>query len=349
MKTVEWLGDRIRLIDQTRLPGALTFIDCETLDEVAEAISSLKVRGAPAIGITAAFGLALVATRSRAPDLPRWSEDLERAADVLRRTRPTAVDLSRALEVVLQATLQATDLVDGRRRVLEAINRLQEQDRLANHAIGRHGADLVPFGANVLTHCNTGALATIEHGTALGVIRTAHAQGKRIHVWVDETRPALQGARLTAWELLQDGIPHTVVADGMAGFLMRQRKVDLILVGADRIAANGDTVNKVGTYALAVLARAHRLPFYVVAATSTFDARVPNGDAIPIEERSPDEIRRIGNVQIAPADSPALNLAFDVTPGDLVSAIVTERGVIRPPYDLRRSDALAVTTSRGDQ
>lgn len=336
MKTVEWLGDRIRLIDQTRLPEALTFTDCETLDEVAEAIVSLKVRGAPAIGITAGFGLALVAARSGASDLASWSRDLERAADVLRRTRPTAVNLSLAVDVVLEAARQATDLADGQRRALEAANRLQEQDRLANHAMGRYGAELIPFGANILTHCNTGELATVEHGTALGVIRTADAQGKRIHVWVDETRPALQGARLTAWELLQDGIPHTVVADGAAGFLMRRRKVDLILVGADRIAANGDTVNKVGTYALAVLARAHGLPFYVVAATSTLDVQVPNGDAIPIEERNPDEIRRIGSVQIAPAGSPALNLAFDVTPGDLITAIVTEKGVIRPPYDLHQ-------------
>jgi len=328
MKTVEWLGDRVRVIDQTRLPDALSFTDCQTLEDVAEAIVSLQVRGAPAIGITAGFGLALTAARSRAPDLASWAHDLEQAGEVLRGTRPTAINLSRAVDVVLNAIRHATDIPDGQRRALEAAIQLQDQERLANLAMGEYGAELIPSRANVLTHCNTGELATVEHGTALGVIRTAHSRGMGIHVWVDETRPALQGARLTAWELLNAGIPHTIIADSLAGFLMRRGQVDVILVGADRVAANGDTANKVGTYGLAVLARAHGLPFYVVAPTSTLDLRIPNGEAIPIEERSPDEIRRIRDVQLAPANSPALNLAFDVTPNALITAIVTERGVV---------------------
>ena len=337
MKTVEWLGDRVRVIDQTRLPDSLSFVDCQTLEDVAQAIVSLRVRGAPAIGIAAGFGLVLAAERSQAPDLASWVRELEHAGDILRCTRPTAINLSHVVDVVLNTIRHATDRSEGQRRALEAVIELQDQERRANLAMGRYGAELVPSRANILTHCNTGELATVEHGTALGVIRTAHSRGKEIHVWVDETRPALQGARLTAWELLNAGIPHTVIADSLAGFLMHRGQVDLVFVGADRVAANGDTANKVGTYGLAVLARAHGLPFYVVAPTSTLDSRIPNGDAIPIEERSPEEIRRISDVQLAPANSPALNLAFDVTPNSLITAIVTEKGVVRPPYHFRDS------------
>ncbi len=207
--------------------------------------------------------------------------------------------------------------------------------------MGKLGAELIPAKANVLTHCNTGSLATVDYGTALGIIRAAYGQGKEIHVWVDETRPALQGARLTAWELLACGIPHTVIADGAAGFLMKRGQVDVVIVGADRVAANGDVANKVGTYALAILARAHQIPFYVAAPTSTIDLGISNGSEIPIEERHPDEIRRIGSTQIAPKESPALNLAFDVTPNELIAAIVTEVGIARPPY---RTSLVELTT-----
>src|SRR5579884_4081551 len=332
MKSVEWLGDRVRLIDQTQLPARLTYVDCRTPEDVVEAIVALRVRGAPAIGVAAGYGLVLAGQQSRAADLEGWRRDLDQAVDLLRRTRPTAVNLARALEVVRAATSTATDIEDAKQRALEAAHAISDEDRRANRRMGDLGADLIPSPANVLTHCNTGSLATVDFGTALGVIRTAHRRGKTIHVWVDETRPALQGARLTAWELLMEGIRHTVIADGAAGFLMKRGLVDVVLVGADRIAANGDVANKIGTYSLAVLAHAHRIPFYVVAPTSTIDASIPDGSAIPLEERRPEEIRIIGGVLIAPEDSPALNLAFDVTPNELISAIVTEAGIARPPY-----------------
>ncbi len=335
MKAIEWLDDRLRLIDQTTLPSGLASIECRAPEDVAEAIVNMRVRGAPAIGIAAGYGMALAAARSGAKDVPDLMRDLNAAAQMLRRTRPTAVQLFWATDEALKAAREAADVIDATRRVLDAAHRLRERERRANLALARHGAELIPIVANILTHCNTGELATAGYGTALGIVRTAHAQGKRIHVWVDETRPALQGARLAAWELLKEGIPHTVIVDSAAASLMRRGKVDVVVVGADRIAANGDTANKVGTYGLAVIARAHGVPFYVAAPTSTIDPRLPNGDAIPIEERSPDEIRRIGNMRIAPDGSPALNLAFDVTPHDLISAIVTELGVIRSPYDHR--------------
>jgi methylthioribose-1-phosphate isomerase len=333
MKTVEWVEGRVRLIDQTRLPNELIYIDCRTPEDVAEAIVSLRVRGAPAIGVAAGYGLVLAGHGSSATDLPDWWRDVDRAADLLRRTRPTAVNLARALDVIREAAASATSVAEGKRRSLEAAHGISEEDQLANRRMGRSGADLIPETANVLTHCNTGGLATVEYGTALGVVRAAHAQGKAIHVWVDETRPALQGARLTAWELLTDGIPHTVIVDSAAAFLMQRGQVDVVIVGADRVAANGDVANKIGTYSLAVLARAHRIPFYVVAPTSTIDLTIADGRQIPIEERNPDEIKRMGDRLIAPARSPALNLAFDVTPHDLITAIVTESGVARSPYD----------------
>lgn len=332
MKSVEWLGDRVRIIDQTQLPTHLIYVDCWTPEDVAEAIVALRVRGAPAIGVAAGYGLVLAGQHSRAVDLGSWWGDLDRAVDLLRRTRPTAVNLARALDFVRAATNLATDVEDAKRRALEAAHAICEEDRQANRRMGDIGADLIPSPANVLTHCNTGSLATVDFGTALGVIRTAHRRGKTIHVWVDETRPALQGARLTAWELLMEGIRHTVIADGAAGFLMKRGLVDVVLVGADRVAVNGDVANKVGTYSLAVLARAHGIPFYVVAPTSTIDVSIPDGSAIPLEERRPEEIRVLGGTLIAPQESPALNLAFDVTPHELISAIVTETGIARPPY-----------------
>ncbi|MBX6770384.1 MAG: S-methyl-5-thioribose-1-phosphate isomerase [Chloroflexi bacterium] len=333
MRAIEWTGESVRLIDQTRLPNEVVWIECRTTEEVAEAIEALRVRGAPAIGVAAGYALALAALNSSARDRDGWRSDLDRAAARLRQTRPTAVSLFRALDHVLQAADAADSVADGQRRVLAASEALAHQDRRVNEQIGLHGAALIPARAHILTHCNTGALATVEHGTALGIIRTAHRQGKQIHVWVDETRPALQGARLTAWELLAAGIPHTIIVDGLAAFLMRRGEIDLVIVGADRIAANGDVANKVGTYSLAVLARAHGLPFYVAAPLSTVDPQIERGVDIPLEERSPDEVRTIRGIPVAPAASPALNLAFDVTPAELVTAIVTEAGIARAPYN----------------
>jgi methylthioribose-1-phosphate isomerase len=333
MRAIAWTGESVRLIDQTRLPNEVVWIECRTAEEVAEAIEALRVRGAPAIGVAAGYALALAALNSSARDWDGWRSDLDRAAARLRQTRPTAVSLFHALDHVLQAADAADSIADGQRRVLEASEALAHQDRRVNEQIGLHGAALIPARANILTHCNTGALATVEHGTALGIIRTAHRQGKQIHVWVDETRPALQGARLTAWELLAAGIPHTIIVDSLAAFLMCRGEIDLVIVGADRIAANGDVANKVGTYSLAVLARAHGLPFYVAAPLSTVDPEIERGVDIPLEERSPDEVRAIRGIPVAPAASPALNLAFDVTPAELVTAIVTEAGIARAPYN----------------
>lgn len=349
MKTVEWLGDRVRLIDQTKLPTTLAYVDCRSPEDIAEAIVSLRVRGAPAIGVAAAYGLALAGLLSSADDLTDWLRELDRAADVIRRTRPTAVNLFHALDAVRVAAAAGRTVAEARERSLAMAHAICEDDQRANRQMGLHGAALIPSPANVLTHCNTGGLATVEFGTALGVIRTAHQQGKAIHVWVDETRPAFQGARLTAWELLSAGIPHTVIADGAAGFLMQRCQVDLIVVGADRIAANGDVANKIGTYSLAVLAHHHGIPFYVAAPTSTIDPGLAHGGAIPIEERDPDEIRRLGQTLIAPARSPALNLAFDLTPHELVTAIVTEAGVIRPPYEPRLAQLVVGQKGNGDQ
>ncbi|HYT37933.1 MAG TPA: S-methyl-5-thioribose-1-phosphate isomerase [Acidimicrobiia bacterium] len=320
------------------LPGRLRFLDCRTVDEVCEAISSLAVRGAPALGATGGFGVALACSLAgggrggEAAAVVRAAAD---AADRLIATRPTAVNLAWGARRVLAAA--GTAAGDGAEAVrgaaLAEAERLAEQDVADNRALGRHGALLVPDGARVLTHCNAGALACVGYGTALGVIRAAAEAGKTPRVWVDETRPVLQGARLTAWELDRLGIAATLVADVMAGSLMASGDVDVIVVGADRVAANGDVANKIGTYSLAVLAAHHGVPFYVAAPTSTIDLATATGAGIPVEERSPDEVRRVGRARLAPAGVAALNRAFDVTPAALVTAIVTELGLARPPYD----------------
>jgi methylthioribose-1-phosphate isomerase len=343
-RTVEWRDGAVRLIDQRELPGRLRFLDCRTVDEVCEAISSLAVRGAPALGATGGYGVALACSLAGggrdgpADTVVRAAAD---AADRLIATRPTAVNLAWGARRVLAAA-EAAATGGGaeavRRAALEEAERLADQDVADNRALGRHGAALVPAGAQVLTHCNAGALACVGYGTALGVIRAAAEAGKTPRVWVDETRPVLQGARLTAWELDRLGIAATLVADVMAGSLMASGDVDLVVVGADRVAANGDVANKIGTYSLAVLAAHHGVPFYVAAPTSTIDLATPTGAGIPVEERSPDEVRRVGPALVAPAGFSALNRAFDVTPAALVTAIVTELGLARPPYDksLRR-------------
>ena len=331
---VRWAHDRLVLLDQRLLPTQEIERACRQWEDVAEAIRTLVVRGAPAIGVAAAFGVALAARESGATTFDGLRADLEAACRGLAATRPTAVNLFWALErmkrVALAARAQPLDQL--RARLLAEAQAIHDADVAANRAMGAHGAALVPANARILTHCNAGALATAGYGTALGVIRAAHAQGKVARVWVDETRPVMQGSRLTAWELVREGIPHRLIADVVAASLMARGEVDLVVTGADRIAANGDTANKIGTYALAVLAHHHRVPFYVAAPLSTIDPALPSGERIPIEERDAEEVRRVGAQQTAPAESPVYNPAFDVTPARLIAAIVTERGIFRPPY-----------------
>ena len=343
MNTVEWVdgpdGGIVRMIDQTRLPNETVLLDCTDLDTLAEAIRMLRVRGAPAIGCAAAQGLALVASRSQAADVPGLLAELGSARDALAATRPTAVNLFWALDRMMsKAALLAGNGTAKRefvRALIEEAVAITADDLDRCHRIGSHGAELIPQGANVLTHCNAGALATAGYGTALGVIRAAHEQSRGVHVWVDETRPLLQGARLTAWELMQAAIPCTLITDSMAGYLMQRGRVDCVVVGADRIAANGDAANKIGTYSVAVLAHHHGVPFYVAAPFSTVDLNLPSGQDIPIEERDHDEVAFLAHLTdrpACPAGMAIYNPAFDPTPSDLIAAIITEVGVIRPPY-----------------
>ncbi len=319
--TIEWRRGRIRLIDQRALPARLTFVECTTVGQVCEAIRSMVVRGAPALGATGAYGVALAAAGARSDTAVRA------AADRIVATRPTAVNLRWGVDRALEAYVRG-----GAEAALEEADRIALADVEANVAIGRYGAELLSDGARVMTHCNAGALACVGYGTALGVIRAAAEAGKRPRVWVGETRPVLQGARLTAWELDRLGIDATVVADSMAASLMRSGEVDVVVVGADRIAANGDVANKIGTYGLAVLAAHHGVPFVVAAPTSTVDLSTPDGAHIEVEERDGDEVRRVVGVRIVPTRVAVLNRAFDVTPAGLVGAIVTECGVARSPY-----------------
>src|SRR6266545_92466 len=316
VEPIRWRGNAVELLDQRRLPGEMTYVACRDAHEVAEAIRDMVVRGAPAIGVSAAFGLALAALRG---------DDVEAAAAELRGTRPTAVNLRWALERMLTAHVTGGDLV----REAEA---MFAEDVEANRRIGRFGAELLGARATVLTHCNAGALATAGYGTALGVIRAAIEAGKRVAVYADETRPFLQGARLTAWELNKDGIPVTLITDNMAGHFMKRGDIDCVVVGADRIAANGDVANKIGTYSVAVLAKENDIPFYVAAPISTLDLNLASGDLIPIEERSAREVTHVKDVRLAPDGIKIANPAFDVTPNRYVAAIITERGVARPPY-----------------
>ena len=334
IEPVRWSVGRLVLLDQTRLPTEETERVCGTWEDVADAIRTLVVRGAPAIGVAAAFGVVLAAQASRATSFEALTGDLETATKGLAATRPTAVNLFWALDR-MQRTAQAArqqPLARVRERLLEEAERILAEDVAANHAMGDHGATLVPEGARILTHCNAGALATAGYGTALGVVRSAHRQGKVALVWVDETRPVMQGSRLTAWECVRDGIPHRLIADVAAASVMARGAVDLVVTGADRIAANGDTANKIGTYSLAVLARHHGVAFYVAAPFSTIDPSLPSGASIPIEERDGTEVRRVAGRATAPEASPVFNPAFDVTPASLISAIITERGVFRSPY-----------------
>lgn len=343
MRTIEWDDGVVKMIDQRKLPREFVIVQLTDYREVAWAIREMVVRGAPAIGAAAAFGLALCAQSSQAKTRAELLADLEQAADTLRKTRPTAANLPWAVERMLEQARnaphnQAKEIVDT--LVAEA-QRIADEDVEINKRMAAHGAELIEDGYNILTHCNTGALATVDYGTALGAIRTAHEQGKRLHVWVTETRPRLQGARLTAWELMHYGIPMTLIADNAAGHLMRTGQVDLVLVGADRVAANGDVANKIGTYKLAVLARENGIPFYSVCPTSTIDLSLPSGEQITIEERDPAEVTHVGGVSIAPEGVPVYNPAFDVTPHRYITGIVTENGIIYPPFapGLRRAKA----------
>jgi methylthioribose-1-phosphate isomerase len=333
---LEWRGDSIGILDQRLLPHREETLDCRTASEVCDAIRSLAIRGAPILGVTAAYAMALASATSSALGTRGLLRDLERAGRALKATRPTAVNIAWAVDGMLELARSACCSAGStRERVHEALVaeavRIEAEDRAACEAMGEAGAALVPEEANVLTHCNTGSLCTAGIGTAQGVIVAAHRAGKRVHVWVDETRPVLQGARLTAWELGRLGIPRTLVSDNATGSLMAAGRVDLVIVGADRIAANGDAANKIGTYSLAVLAHHHGVPFYVAAPTSTIDLGTPSGEAIEIEERDPSEVTAPQGFQIAEVGTPAANPAFDVTPASLITAIVTELGVIRRP------------------
>ena len=339
--TMKWLDPgTLRMIDQRRIPFETVYLDYQDYGEVATAIREMVVRGAPAIGAAAAYGLALAAVHSPATEIAALRQDLQLAAEVLQSARPTAANLGWALRR-MQQRLESPSLSSAaelRSAALTEAHAIAEEDVATNKQIGLNGLALVPQQARIFHHCNTGALATVDYGTALGVIRTAHEHGKQVHVYVDETRPRLQGARLTAWELQQLGIPHTVVVDGASGHIMRTVGVDLCLVGCDRVAANGDTANKIGTYNLALAAYAHGVPFYIVGPTSTVDLSIPDGNQIPIEERPAEEVTQIAGVAITPAGVQVANPAFDVTLAQYITGIITEKGVAYPPFEenLRR-------------
>jgi methylthioribose-1-phosphate isomerase len=325
VETIEWTDSGVVMIDQTRLPLEQVFVTCTTYQEVAEAIRSMVIRGAPAIGVAAAMGIALGVSQGA---------DFELVCKTLADTRPTAVNLFWAIERMrlLRAGLNGASQEELVRLMTEEAQQIRLDDIAICRAIGQHGASLIPDSGTVLTHCNAGALATAGYGTALGVIRAAVSSGKKIDVFADETRPFLQGARLTAWELQQDGIPTTLITDNMAGHFLRSGRIRCVVVGADRIAANGDVANKIGTYSVAVLAKENGVPFYVAAPISTFDLSLPSGDHIPIEERNQSEVTHVFGVRVAPANISVANPAFDVTPNRYITAIICERGVARAPY-----------------
>ncbi|HXR96813.1 MAG TPA: S-methyl-5-thioribose-1-phosphate isomerase [Terriglobales bacterium] len=332
--TLQWTEAGVELLDQPALPAEVRYVLCRDYNAVASGIRDMIVRGAPAIGVAAAMGIALGARDSKANTLPEFQKEFDQICETIRATRPTAVNLFWAIERMRRcAAAHASDGVEATRRALIAeANAIHDDDIACNRALGRHGADLLPQSGRVLTHCNAGALATAGYGTALGVIRAAVEQGKQIAVFADETRPYLQGARLTAWELHQDNIPTTVITDNMAGHFLRTGNFAAVIVGADRIAANGDVANKIGTYSVAVLARENQVPFYVAAPVSTLDLTLASGEQIPIEQRSPTEVTHLRGVAITPEGVPVANPSFDVTPHRYVSAIITEHGIARAPY-----------------
>ena len=334
IETLEWTESGVRFIDQTKLPTDEPYVTCTTYGQVADVIRNMVVRGAPAIGVAAAMGVALGVKDSKAESVGELKQDFDQICEVIGQTRPTAINLFWAIRRMRDKfeQLRMRSLAQIKQALIDEALRMHAEDIAANRAMGGFGAALMPESGGVLTHCNAGALATCGYGTALGVIRAAVEQGKKIHVFADETRPFLQGSRLTAWELMKDGIPTTVISDNMAGAMMKQGKISAIVVGADRIAANGDVANKIGTYTLAILAKAHGIPFYVAAPFSTIDLDTPDGSKIPIEQRSPREITHMAGKQMTPDGVEIENPAFDVTPATYVTAIVTERGIVRAPY-----------------
>jgi methylthioribose-1-phosphate isomerase len=335
-RTIWWEDNAVKMIDQRILPLVFRIVSYDRYEDVATAIADMVVRGAPAIGAAGGFGMALAALQSPAVDRDSLLIDLAQAKETLDAARPTAVNLSwgtaRMLSLAQHLVLPNCD--DIRSALVAEAERIADEDVEINRRMGRWGAEIVPQRANILTHCNAGSLATVDYGTTLGVVRAAVDQGKQVHVWVDETRPRLQGARLTAWELMRDGIAMTLIADNAAGMLMRAGKVDLVLFGADRVAANGDVANKIGSYKLAVLARENGVPCYSVVPTPTIDLSLAHGDLIPIEERSPREVTHVGAEQIAPAGVPVYNPAFDVTPHRYLTGIITEEGICYPPFEV---------------
>jgi methylthioribose-1-phosphate isomerase len=343
IKTVEWTSEGVRMIDQRLLPTEEKYLMLRSYEEVAEAIKKMVVRGAPAIGVSAAMGLALGAKQSVGTSIPDLQYDFDYMCEVMAATRPTAVNLfwaiERMREALRRAKAQTSDVETAKNLLIEEAQAIFNEDLESNRAMGRFGGELIPDNSTVLTHCNAGALATAgDYGTALGVIRGARDAGKRVAVIADETRPFLQGARLTAWELNKDEIPVTLITDNMAGHVMKQGQVDVVVVGADRIAANGDTANKIGTYMVAVLARQHSIPFYVAAPISTIDLSLATGEEIPIEERDTAEVTHMREQRLAPEGINVQNPAFDVTPNEFIAAIITDRGVARAPFteSLRR-------------
>ncbi len=333
-KTIEWLDGKIRLLDQTRLPHEEVYLECEDYLIVADAIKTMKIRGAPAIGVAAAMGIALAAQSLEEKNKEAFLSKLNNIFEQFAATRPTAVNLFWAIQRMKSKMKdnESSSIKEIKTALRKEALIMAKEDEEINRRMGALGASLIADGDKVLTHCNAGALATFNFGTALGVIRSAYSEGKQIHVYVDETRPLLQGARLTAWELMKENIPMTLITDNMAGFFMSRGKIDKVFVGADRIAANGDTANKIGTYSLAVLARENKIPFYIVAPTSTIDLSIRSGSDIPIEERPAEEVTSIFGVKVAPKDVNAANPAFDITPFSYITAIVTENGIGRPPF-----------------
>src|SRR5882762_7409145 len=334
IQTLEWTDSGVRFIDQTKLPTEEVYVNCTTHQQVADVIRNMVVRGAPAIGVAAAMGIALGVQNSKTENSSDLKQELDQICEIIGETRPTAVNLFWALRLMQDKfeNLRARPIAQIKQAIVEESQRMHAEDIAANQAMGRHGATLMPASGGVLTHCNAGALATAGYGTALGVIRAAIEAGKKIHVYADETRPFLQGSRLTAWELMKDGIPTTVISDNMAGVMMQQGKIGTVVVGADRIAANGDVANKIGTYTVAVLAKEHGIPFYVAAPISTVDLATPDGSKIPIEQRNAREVTHIAGKQMVPDGVQVENPAFDVTPARYVTAIITERGIARAPY-----------------
>jgi methylthioribose-1-phosphate isomerase len=335
MRTVSWKDGKVVLIDQTRIPFEQTYIVTDDLERIATAIYRLEVRGAPAIGVTAAYAMALAARQSTAETSSQMLEDLQIARTRLAATRPTATNLFWALDHMLafaQKNLETDSLSALPDAMLAEAERMADEDVAINQRLAEIGAELIPDGANILTHCNCGPLCAVDLGTAMAPVILAHQQGKRIHVYTDETRPRLQGARLNAWELRQAGVPYTLITDNTAAYVMQQGKVDMVFVGVDRVAANGDTAAKIGVYGVAVLAHHHGIPFFTVSPRSTIDMNVPTAAEIPVEQRDPDEVRCINDTLITMPDANVLNYAFDVTPNELITAIVTEYGIIRPPF-----------------